>query len=176
MNSSSSRDALSKLFNAFAHRDELTHARLLAKLVRRQEPGLTRAILSHPLGDDWMDFCTHSLGVLWQRNAGHLYVMANPVTPQFLKVGKTRLRPEQRLRALNNEAVVGQYICVQSWAVHDRHYLEALAHRSLSDLPRHKEFFACDWRSLCPRVEAIVKHDRQLFEASGFTHFPQEEQ
>lgn len=164
-----SNTTLTRLFDAFTKQDELAHGRLLARAIRSQKSDLAIAIRSHVLGDEWMDFSHASLAALWKKNHGHLYVVANPVTPDFLKVGMTRLAPDKRLKRLNNEAVVGEYICVEHWAVHDRHFLEAEVHRSFADLPRHKEHFACHWRELCPRVAAVVVADRVLFAAQGFT-------
>ena len=160
---------LTHLFEAFTNQDLVKHGRLLARAVRAGKIDLVAAMREHVLGDDWLDFAHASLAELWKKNHGHLYIVANPVTPEFLKVGMTRLAPETRLKRLNNEAVVGEYICVQSWAVHDRHFLEAQAHRSLSDVPRHKEHFACHWRDLCPRVFAVITADRALFQAQGFS-------
>jgi hypothetical protein len=160
---------LTRLFDAFTNQDVLTHGRLLARALRAGKTGVAQAIQAHVLGDDWMDFAHASLTALWEKNRGHLYVVANPVTPDFLKVGMTRLAPDKRVKRLNNEAVVGAYICVEHWAVHDRHFLEAEVHRSLADLPRHKEHFACHWRALCPRVAAVLAADRERFAAQGFT-------
>lgn len=169
MQNSVSTATLTRLFSAFTNHEELAHGRLLARTLRAGKTGLADAMRAHVLGDDWMDFAHASLSALWDKNRGHLYVVANPVTPEFLKVGMTRLAPAKRVKRLNNEAVVGAYICVEHWAVHDRHFLEAEAHRSLADLPRHKEHFACHWRDLCPRVAAIITADRARFAAQGFT-------
>jgi hypothetical protein len=164
-----SNQTLTRLFTAFTTQDTLAHGRLLARAIRAGKSDVTRAIREHVLADEWMDFAHTSLTALWKKNHGHLYVVANPVTPDFLKVGMTRLAPDKRLKRLNNEAVVGEYICVEHWAVHDRHFLEAEVHRSFADLPRHKEHFACHWRELCPRVAAVVVADRARFAAQGFT-------
>lgn len=168
MTSAVSQTTLTHLFDAFCANDAPLHGRLLARTVRAGRLGLVEAIRGHVLGDDWLDFAQASLDAVWARHSGHLYVVANPVTPQFLKVGKTRLAPERRVRSLNNEAVIGEYLCVQHWAVHDRHFLESAAHRALADLPRHKEHFACHWRELCPRVDAVIAEDRARFREQGF--------
>lgn len=160
---------LTHLFEAFTNEDLATHGRLLARAIRAGKVDLSMAIREHVLGDDWLDFAHASLASLWEKNSGHLYVMANPVTSDFLKVGMTRLTPEKRLKRLNNEAVVGAYICVQNWSVHDRHFLEAEVHRSFSDLPRHKEHFAGSWRTVCPRIEAVIAVDKKRFHAQGFS-------
>jgi len=169
MRPSVSSQTLTRLFDAFTSEDAATHGRLLARAIRAGKSDLTAVIRAHVLGDDWMDFAHTSLTVLWKKNHGHLYVVANPVTPEFLKVGMTRLAPAKRLKQLNNEAVVGEYICVEHWAVHDRHFLEAEVHRSFADLPRNKEHFACHWRDLCPRIAPVIATDRALFAAQGFT-------
>lgn len=162
------RGPLPALFDAFSRQDSLSHGRLLARAIRTQDGSLSRALLEHPLGDEWLDFAQQSLSCWQAQDRGHLYVVTNPVTPAFLKVGKTRLAPAQRLKRLNNEAVVGAFILVQAWAVHDRHYLEAAVHRSLNEFPRHKEFFVSTWDVLCPRVSAVIDDDRARFERHGF--------
>lgn len=154
---------LKALYSAFEADNRADHARLLASTLRSGRLGVISSIRGHVLGDDWMDFACTSLEAYWELQAGYVYVVTNPVTPEFIKVGKTRLAPEARLKSLNNEAVVGQFFCIQHWRVHDRHFLEAAAHRVLADIPRHKEFFACDWQALVPRVAEVIRADHALF-------------
>lgn len=172
MSKSVSSTTLDRLYAAFCAGDRKTHAETVVTAVRTGETDILSALLAHPLGDEWSDFAHLSLAERWQESAGHLYVVANPVTHRFLKVGKTRLSVAQRLARLNNEAVIGQYECVQSWRVHDRHYLETQAHYALKDAPRFKEHFSLPWRELCPRVAAVVTADRERFEHQGFDLSP----
>lgn len=159
---------LKKLYAAFQAGDATKHASLLCWLIRQGSQEVMPTIRGHVLADDWLDFCQQSLNEFWAQRQGALYVVGNPVTPEFFKVGKTGQDVQNRLRQLNNEAVIGTQVLVQSWLVHDRHYLERAAHASLGDLYRHKEFFHTDWRTLCPRIADVIQQDIQAFQRAGF--------
>lgn len=158
---------VARLYAAYQNSDGPAHARVLARAVRVGVDDVFGPIRAHVLSDDWQDFAFASLADYWQRQSGHLYVAVNPVTPSVYKVGKTRLDPVLRMHGLNNEAVVGSFICVQSWAVHDRHALETAAHKSLRHLERHKEFFRGSWAAVCAPVRAAIDADINLFTRQG---------
>ena len=155
---------ISALERHFSASDEPAHSHVLCAAVRR---GIGAAVVSrlrdHPLGDDWFDFTCQALTRYWQQRKGFLYLAVNPVNPQFHKLGKTRHDPSARLRALNNEAVVGSFVSVGTWAVYDRHALEAHVHRALGRFPRHKEFFVGDWRALSMAVAQCLADDERAF-------------
>lgn len=159
---------LSPLHKAFERGDLLGHTRLLLNTIRRGFPELSSAILGHPLGDDWHDFALTCLRMHWGAAAGHLYVAANAMHPQLLKVGMTRLTPAARLAQMASAGVVGNFVLLGEWPVHDRHWLERQAHERMSHAPRHKEFFAIAWADAFETIEAVIKDDRALFERAGF--------
>lgn len=161
---------LRKLFSYFENSDLDGHGRQLARLVRDGRVHILGAVTSHPLGDEWFDFCHTSLNALWEKRKGELYVARNPVTPEFLKVGMTRGSAESRVKELATAGVVGAYTCVQGWHVHDRYHAERVVHEALVNKgwQRHKEHFAARWEEVCPLVTEIVAQDRTLFERQGF--------
>lgn len=160
-----------RLFNLFTSQNSADHGALLVESIRKGLSEASAEILSHSLGDEWLDFALDSVNKYWAIHQGHLYVAGNPVTPAFVKVGMTGADPEKRISQLNNAAVIGSYICVESWAVHDRYYLERQAHLALkaSGIASHKEHFAASWRDVCPKVAAVIDADREAFRANGFT-------
>lgn len=164
------RKHIARLFSLFSDQCQQEHAQLLVKCIREGYTDLKADMLDHPIGDEWFDFARDGLAAHWQASRGHLYAAANPVTPNFIKVGLTARSPEKRLQQLNNSAVIGTYIFVETWAVHDRFYLEKAAHRALRALgiACHKEHFASSWKTVCPVVAEVIAADRRLFELNGF--------
>lgn len=160
----SSRAALRRAF----HADDHEKAALLAlALARKGVPRVDLLLADTPLGDDFSDFIYEAVARFYSDARGHLYVVTNPTYRDFFKVGMTSRSPAQRLAELNNEAVLGEFVLVQSWEVYDRYWLEKEAHRRLADSPRQKEFFHGRWREICEVVADVVKVDRILLEKAG---------
>lgn len=158
-----------RLFSLFLAGSSFSHGQVLAQMLR-SSPGIMSEVKSHALCDEWLDFCHSSLDEFWAKREGSLYVARNPVTPAFVKVGMTSGDASKRVQALSTAGVVGRYICVQSWRVHDRFYIERAVHAQLTKegVMRHKEHFAATWQQVCPLVEKAVASDRALFEKQGF--------
>ena len=111
--------------------------------------------------EKWLEFFERGLKKLFDDRAGHLYVASNDETPGWLKVGKTRLAPAERMNALNNESVTGVIRCEYSLAVHDRHYCEAAAHAWFRKrgFQRKKEFFNAPLEALQDGCARVLEED-----------------
>jgi hypothetical protein len=155
------------LRRSFLNNDAARVASQALVLARRGVVQLDTALADTPLDDDFRDFLYQSVSDYFSASQGYLYVVTNPAQAGFFKVGKTGRTPAKRLAELNNEAVVGTFILVKSWPVKDRHWLEKAAHRQLSDLPRHKEFFHGTWQQVCAAVDSVVAADDLLLGAAG---------
>lgn len=158
---------LGALEAAFEAGNEPRLARGVLSLARAGHADVLRVLSDHPFYDDWLDAVHRALEAHFQEARGRLYVVGNPSQNGFYKVGKTRLLAEERLAALNNEAVVGTFVLVADYPVHDRHFLERAAHRALSHLPRHKEFVHGRWQELCAAIESVVCADREQLNRAG---------
>lgn len=157
------------LERAFYTQDSRRAASIALALARRGHGQVLQSLREHPLADEWHEFLVAALKQHFERSQGFVYVAANPVHCGFYKVGQTRLDPEFRMAALNNEAVIGAFELVHSWVVYDRHYLESAAHQALSGAPRHKEFFHCSWREACLAVAQVVQRDALALARAGIT-------
>lgn len=137
-------------------------AALLCKEVRR---GLTRPYESfsgHVLEDDWRDFALQSVRAHLAARAGYVYVVVNPVNPTLFKVGQTKRSVSERLASLNSAGVVGYFLEVASFPVHDRFWVEASAQRALAGLAeQHKEFFKCSSEQAVAAVRAAAEADNR---------------
>lgn len=142
---------------------------MVLSYLRTKGPQVLHELREHPLYDEWMDFIYSSVNAYFQHSAGWIYAVLNPVNEGFIKVGMTANTPATRLRQLNNEAVIGEFVIVQSWFTHDRFYVEAKSHQALAAYPRHKEFFHGNWREICAKVSAALQEEVSLMECSGFS-------
>lgn len=141
---------------------------LVLHYVRTHGPRVLDELNSHPLSDEWSDFIFNALDAHFTQSKGWVYAVHNPMNEGFIKVGKTAGSPTRRLAQLNNEAVLGTFVIVQTWFTHDRHFAERQAHRALHAFPKHKEFFHGDWRAICSQISQVVKEDTIRLESAGF--------
>lgn len=151
-----------KLYQLFLADDGIGYAKAYQDFV--QAGGrLMPSLAHHPLADDWRDFTLEQVGARLRHRRGFIYVAYNAMTPSFLKVGKTKLNPQARMKQLASEGVVGDFHCLAHWEVWDRHAAEAACHRALSAYPRHKEFFVTDWRTLLPLLAPVITSQNMLW-------------
>ncbi len=158
---------LGALEAAFEAGDAPRLVRGVLALARAGHADVLRLLSDHPFYDDWLDAVHAGAASYFEEARGRLYVVGNPSQNGFYKLGKTRLSALERLAALNNEAVVGTFVLVADYPVHDRHFLERAAHRALSHLPRHKEFVHGRWQELCAAIESVVSLDRERLRQAG---------
>jgi hypothetical protein len=124
----------------------------------------------HP--EQWKAFFERSLKKLFEDRAGYLYIASNDEKPGWLKVGKTRLSPLERMEALNNEAVTGTIHCEFALAVHDRHYCETEAHKWLESKAhlRKKEFFQVSLDTAREACFRVAEEDFLVLAEAGVEH------
>lgn len=161
--------SLTALYNAFELDDATRHARACARLIR-QGYDLASGLRAHVLGDDWFDYAATSLQAYFRSCAGHVYLVTGPAHHGLVKVGKTARTPQVRLCSLNNASVLLPLKLLQSFAVHDRHWVEAECHRQLAraGVRRAKEFFEAEEDDLARLIQTVCQEDRRRFEAQGF--------
>jgi hypothetical protein len=166
-----SHPTMKRLYSAFLAKDSSRHARIFVKTVRQGSLQISAEIRCHVLRDEWLDFLQLSLQDYWEERRGLVYVVANPVYHDCFKVGKTTKSLTERIQQLNNESVIGAFVAVQQWTVHDCHFLEKESHRALVAHHVHKEFFKGTYSVLCATVEKTIQRDIGLFESeiSGTT-------
>lgn len=111
--------------------------------------------------EQWQNFFEKGLRRLFEDRAGYIYIAVNDEQPDWRKIGKTRLEPDARMSALNNESVVGEIRCEFALPVHDRHYCEVAAHKWLKNrgFARKKEFFQAPPQDAQDAVVRVFEQD-----------------
>jgi hypothetical protein len=111
--------------------------------------------------EKWKAFFEKSFSQFLTERSGYLYVASSTEQPGWFKLGKTKSAPESRMKALNNEAVLGEIRCEFSLHVHDRHYCEIAAHKWLSarGVHRKKEFFKTDLKTMEESCRRVFEED-----------------
>ncbi|MDO8416338.1 MAG: GIY-YIG nuclease family protein [Agitococcus sp.] len=158
---------MQRLYTAFLQQDPFRYANILTHAIRQGAVGFSEVINEHVLGDDWLDFTHQAMAQYWATRRGIVYVVTNPVHYDCFKVGKSTQSMTQRLKQLNNEAVVGTFIPVHHWAVHDCHFLERDAHRVLRPYHVQKEFFKEKYSFICEKITQVIADDTLRFSAVG---------
>lgn len=161
--------SLNSLYRCFSEGQASEHARQFCRLLRLRNVDVLEGVRTHVLGDDWQDFAYISLREHFSRAKGTVYVVASAARPELVKVGKTRSPMHERLRALNNEAVLDPYDVAGTLAVHDRHWVELRAHQVLKQAGVHqgKEFFNAPAEDVLKLIESLAAQDAALFERQG---------
>lgn len=161
---------LNRLTEAFLSDDSTRAAKGICTAVRNGQDvlGMTR---EHPLGDDMADFFRAAAAAHFQKARGCVYLATGPAHAGLMKLGKTAKNPSERIASLNNAAVLLPLRLVFALRVHDRHWVEAQAHRLLKSrgVAHVKEFFDEGALVLTPLLQQIHLEDVERFKAAGFT-------
>lgn len=160
--------ALANLYAAFEAGDPRAHAKRTLRMIRAGAQ-VSQAIHAHALGDDWFDFTVESLKTHFLASKGFVYLITGPAQAGLTKVGKTAQEPSRRLRSLNTAAVLLPLKLLEAHAVHDRHWVEAQAHRTLASqgVPRAKEFFQATQAELASVIVEVVRQDQGRLAGQG---------
>jgi len=125
-----------------------------------------------PVGDLERDALAEGLPLWLEAKSGHLYLAANASWPGLYKLGCTRKTVEARMRGLSGAGVATPWVAAHSWAVHDAHGLEALAHRACEQWRSlgSKELFHASFDVLVDIVNETVQNDSEKL-AAGLAIF-----
>jgi len=127
-----------------------------------------------PVGDLERDALAEGLPLWLEAKAGHLYLAANASWPGLYKLGCTRKSVAERMRGLSGAGVATPWVAAHSWAVHDAHGLEALAHRACEHwrVEKEKELFHAGADILIETVDEVVRADRERLKAALTWYLP----
>lgn len=123
-----------------------------------------RPFLDHPLGDALLDTATQWIGDYMAENQGYLYIVVNPMNPGFYKVGKTKKDMASRLKGLNNEAVLVDFVVVAYLPALNYHQAETRLHKVLAEqYVQQKEFFVADYKSLLNTMATQLQQHNESY-------------
>lgn len=154
------------LHRAFISKDSAEHSRLVLRHARAGSSLGFMFDCFDPQGR-WRTFAMAGLKKLFEERQGTVYAAGDTAHPELWKIGQTGLRVEERLKALNSEAVAGELRCAYSLEVHDRHYIEAAAHHALSASRFKKEFFRVTLRQAQIACENAFHDDLRMLAENG---------
>lgn len=131
-----------------------------ARAIQLARAGQSPSFDDGPVGDIERDALAEGIPLWLAAKSGTLYLAANASWPGLYKIGCTRRSVEARMRQLSGAGVPTPWVPYQTWAVHDAHGLEALAHRACGRWLAQGELFRAPAEILQRTIEAAVAQDR----------------
>lgn len=125
-----------------------------------------------PVGDLERDALAEGIPLWFETKSGSVYLAANASWPGLFKIGCTRRSVAARLKQLSGAGVATPWVLYQTWAVHDAHGLEALAHRACERWLVKGELFHAPAEVLARTVERVVTDDTEKLCACLHEYLP----
>jgi T5orf172 domain len=118
--------------------------------------------------DDWYAKLLTKIPSHIQKKSGYVYICHNTREPEYYKVGKTQVLPEQRMKSLNNESVIGEILLKDCYHVFDCSQYESAVHIELSKhFPKTKEHFKGSYEDIKHIVETTIRnHSKKYIQLS----------
>jgi hypothetical protein len=130
-----------------------------ARAIQLARAGQSPSFDDGPVGDIERDALAEGIPMWLKAKSGTLYLAANASWPGLYKIGCTRRCVEARMRQLSGAGVPTPWVPYHTWAVHDAHGLEALAHRACGRWLATGEMFHAPAEVLQRAVNDIVMAD-----------------
>ena len=89
--------------------------------------------------DDMYEFCIENMSDYISYKSGYIYKCHYDREIGYFKIGKTKQLPEERMKQLNCESIIGSILLDDYWKVFDCSLYEREIHRRFQDnnIPRH---------------------------------------
>jgi len=93
---------------------------------------------------------------------GYVYVLIHPIQDGYVKIGQTKLSPDERARQLTNQCgtgLAGKYIVAYKYECDNPEYLESIVHARLEGcrVTSCREFFECNVESAIDTIRETVE-------------------
>lgn len=151
-----------------------------AKAIQLARAGQSPSFDDGPVGDIERDALAEGIPLWLKAKSGHLYLAANASWPGLYKIGCTRRGVEVRMRQLMSSGVPTPWVAYHTWAVHDAHGVEALAHRACHrwmvdlQLKVRSEMFGAPAEVLQQIIATVIDQDRAQLRANLGSFLPDE--
>lgn len=138
-----------------------------AKAIQLARAGQSPSFDDGPVGDIEREALVEGIPLWLEAKSGHLYLAANASWPGLYKIGCTRRSVEARMRQLMSSGVPTPWVAYHTWAVHDAHGVEALAHRACRrwmvdlQLKVRSEMFGAPAEVLQRTITDVIQRDRE---------------
>jgi hypothetical protein len=140
---------------------------IVFKLIRKN-PKVLEQLHYYVQFDDWYHSLIKKIPQHIQQKSGYIYICYNTREPEYYKVGKTKILPENRMKSLNNESVIGEIILKDYYKVFDCSQYESVIHTALSKkFEKTKEHFKGGYEEIKTIVETtILEHSKKYIQLS----------